>query len=125
MPMALTCDCGARFEVDETLAGRTVCCPECRTPLEAPAAATAARPRTSLFALGSVVLALAGGFTVLGGAAAVVLGVIGLVHIRRLGGRLTGAGLAIAGIALGVGFSAVTVFLLTWPDLVPLDAWFR
>ena len=73
MPLSLICDCGARFEVEDALAGQTVSCPECQQPLKAPAAQ---RPtlRTSAFALASFLLAVVGAFTVVGTIAAVILG---------------------------------------------------
>jgi len=37
MPIALTCDCGARFQLDGALSGRTIFCPACLQPIEAPA----------------------------------------------------------------------------------------
>ena len=33
MPLSLTCDCGARFELEEALAGQSVSCPECQQVL--------------------------------------------------------------------------------------------
>ncbi len=79
----LTCACGARFEVDDTLAGQDVFCPECQQPLKTPALD---RPPqlTSGWALASVVLALVGAFTVVGTILAVLLGFYALLHIAPI-----------------------------------------
>jgi hypothetical protein len=124
MPIALTCDCGARFDLDESLAGQKVSCPECQQPLEVRPAGATGPPRTSLLALASVVLALFGAFTVVGTAAAAALGVVALAQVRRRRGRLTGAGLALTGIVGGLLLTALTVALLL-SDLVDVDGWVR
>ncbi len=124
MSIALTCECGARFELDESLAGQSVFCPECRQLLE-PSGRALAAPRTSLFALASVVVALIGAFTLVGGVVAFVLGLIALVQIHRRRDRLNGAALAMAGLTAGLAFPALTAALLIRPDLVPIDAWVR
>jgi hypothetical protein len=133
MSIALTCDCGARFDLDEDLAGQKVPCPECLQPLEVPAAATTAAAastptsgvrRTSLLSLASVVLALLGAFTIVGTVAAVVLGLAALVQIKRHP-RLGGTFLAVAGIVSGLVFTALTVVLLSRSDLVGVDGWIR
>ena len=120
----LTCACGARFEVDDSLAGQEVLCPECQHPLKAPARD---RPPqlTSAWALASVVLALVGAFTVLGTALAVLLGIIALASIARNRERVTGAGFAVLGICLGVLFTGLTLFALSTGDLFGLDTWMR
>ncbi len=120
----LTCACGARFEVDDTLAGQEVLCPECQQPIKAPALD---RPPqvTSGWALASVVLALVGAFTVLGTVLAAVLGFYALLHIARNRQRVSGAGLAVFGICLGVLFTGLTVFALTTSDLFGLESLVR
>jgi hypothetical protein len=124
MPLSLTCACGARFELDETLAGQNVICPECQQALRAPALA---RPplRTSHWALASVVLALTGAFTVIGTVAAVVCGVVALVRIQRQRDRLAGAGLAAFGLGAGVVFTALTLFALSRDELFGLGGELR
>ncbi len=109
MPLSLTCDCGARFEVEDALAGQTVSCPECQASLKAPAAR---RPvvRTSNFALASFVLAIVGAFTVVGSIAAAVLGLIGAGAILRDRERVAGLGFAVTGVVLGIAFTALTLF---------------
>jgi hypothetical protein len=125
MPITLTCDCGARFDLDEGMAGRKVDCPECLQPLEVPAAPAAGPPRTSVCALAALVLALVGAFTLIGSAAAVLLGVIALVQIQAHRDRLTGTVFASIAILAGAGFTALTVMLLVRPHLVPVDGWLR
>jgi hypothetical protein len=125
MPIALTCDCGARFELDGALAGRTVHCPECLQRLEAPLLAPAnAAVRTSLLALASIVLALAGAFTLVGSTLAILLGAAALVHVHGNRGRLAGGGLACCGIVFGLLSISVTLLLLSG-NMVPIAAWMR
>jgi hypothetical protein len=106
----LTCDCGARFEVDDTFAGQEIACPECQQPVKVPARHKVP-PRTSAYALASVVVALVGAFTP-AALVAVGLGVAGLVSIRHNRERITGAGFAVFGIVLGLVFSSLTVLAL-------------
>jgi hypothetical protein len=120
----LTCACGARFEVDDTLAGQEVLCPECQQPLKAPALERPSQV-TSAWALASVVLALVGAFTIVGTVAAIICGVIGLASIARNRQRVTGAGFAVFGMCLGVLFTGLTVFALSTTDLLGLDTWVR
>jgi hypothetical protein len=119
MALSLVCSCGARFELEDTLAGQEVLCPECAQPLKAPALP---RPpvRTSMLALTSAVLAVTGALTVVGTVAAVVCGILALVQISRQRERLAGAGLALFGIVFGLLFTAVTVLAITsteWFDI--------
>lgn len=120
----LTCACGARFEVDDTLAGQEVLCPECQQPLQAPALDRAPRV-TSDWALASVVLALVGAFTLVGSFIAVLLGLYALRHIAKNRQRVTGAGFAVLGIGLGLLFTGLCAFALTTGDLFGLDAVLR
>jgi hypothetical protein len=124
MPLVLTCDCGARFEVDDHLAGQDVRCPECRQPLAA-AGRAEGPPRLSWLALFSLALALAGAFTVVGSAAAAVLGVAALAVIRRHPDRLGGRGFALAGLGLGLAFTALSLLALPWSGRLPVGAWLR
>jgi hypothetical protein len=115
MALSLTCACGARFELEDTLAGQTITCPECQQALKAPALQSAARV-TSLLALASAVMALVFAFTIIGSAAAVVVGFMALGRISRNRERLAGAGLALFGIITGLLFTGLTVFALTSGD---------
>jgi hypothetical protein len=120
----LTCACGTRFEVDDSLAGQEVLCPECQQPLRAP---PAERPPqvTSAWALASVLLALIGAFTLIGPIAAIGTGIIALIAISRSQKRLAGSGFAIVGIFLGILFTALTIVVLNVNDLFGLETWFR
>lgn len=120
----LTCRCGARFEVDDALAGQEVLCPECQQPVKAQDAERPPR-LTSGWALASVVLALVGAFTVLGTIAAVLFGFIALVSISRHRDRITGAGFAVLGICLGVLFTVLTVVALNADTMFGLESWLR
>jgi hypothetical protein len=124
MALSLICACGARFDVDETLAGQEVVCPECQQPLNAPAVPTAPL-RTSDWALASVVLALAGAFTVVGSLAAVACGAVALFSILRERERLAGLGLAITGMSAGLVFTALTLVALSRTELFGLGARLR
>jgi hypothetical protein len=94
--------------VDDTFAGQEVACPECQSPVKVPARASAPK-RTSGYALASFVIALMGAFTPFT-ALALVLGILGLVHVRRYPDRLTGGGFAVAGIVLSAIFGGLTLF---------------
>jgi len=119
----LTCACGARFEVEDTLAGQEVACPECQQPVKVPARSRAA-PRTSAYALASVVIALVGAFTP-ATLLAVVLGAVALVHIARNRERVTGTGFAVFGIVLGLAFGGLTLFAFSDGELFGLGGCMR
>jgi hypothetical protein len=121
MALSLTCACGARFEVEDTLAGQEVGCPECQQPLRAPALRQVPL-RTSGYALASTVLVLVGAFTVVGTVLGVVLGVAALVSIGRNRDRVTGAGFAVFGIVAGLLFTGLTALVLSNNELFGLDA---
>jgi hypothetical protein len=124
MAIGLTCACGARFELEDTLAGQAVTCPECQQPLQAP---TLQRPplRTSLYALASAILALMGAFTILGTLAAILLGVLALLDIARHRDRVAGAGLAVFGIGAGVVFTVLSLLAYSTGELFGLGGRFR
>src|SRR5207245_166118 len=120
MSVFVNCSCGSQFEVEETFAGQTVSCPECRNSVRVPAVTR--RPlRTSTYALASVLLGVTLAFTVVGTIVAVILGCVGLVSIARNRGRVTGAGYAVFGIVWGVIFTGVTLMALTRGELFGLD----
>jgi hypothetical protein len=124
MALSLTCACGARFELEDTLAGQEVTCPECQQVLKAPAL-PALPPRTSVHALASAVLALLGAFTIVGTIAAALVGCLALLRIARHRDQVTGAGFAIFGIVFGLLFTTFTVYALTTSDLFGLEGWVR
>jgi hypothetical protein len=120
MTLSLTCSCGVQLEVDETFAGQSITCPDCQRSLQVPVARQTPR-RTSGLALASLVLALAGAFTILGTLAAVLLGCLALLAISRQRDQLTGKGLAVAGIVLGVALTGLSLFAYTSVELFGLD----
>jgi hypothetical protein len=124
MALSLICACGARFEVEDTLAGQDVACPECQQPLKAPALKHPSL-RTSDLALSSTVLALVGAFTVIGTVAAVVVGALGLIRIRRNRDRVAGEGFAIFGITAGTIFTVLTLLALSSNELFGLGGKLR
>lgn len=117
MSLSLHCPCGARFEVEETFAGQEVACPECQGPVKAPPAHRAGPRRTSGYAIASLILALAGAFTVIGTLAAVLLGVAALIQVSRQRQRLAGSGYAVFGIVWGVIFTALSLFAYSSSEL--------
>lgn len=123
MPLALTCDCGARFDVDDLLAGQEVPCPECTEQVKVSGETTA--PRTSLWALAALGVVLLGGFTPAGGLLAVGVGLVALLVISRRRKHLTGQGIAYLAIGLGVVSTAFTAALFFKPDLLPFGSWMR
>ncbi len=123
MSLALTCDCGARFEVDDLQAGKDVPCPECREAVRAPQ--RAAGPQLSFWALASVVLALVGAFTLVGSVAAVLAGLYALLAINHARGRLTGSGVALGAIVAGLLFTGLTLLVVLRPGLLPVGSWLR
>jgi hypothetical protein len=121
MPVSITCACGTQFDADDALAGQETRCPECQEVLAVPAA-NLAPPRTSLLALASAILALVGAFTVLGTALAALLGLAGLIQIRRNRERIAGTGLATFGLVAGLVLTPLTVFALTTGELFGLGS---
>jgi hypothetical protein len=120
MALSLSCPCGARFEVEDLLAGQTVRCPECQQSVQAPALGEK-RLRTSGFAVASVVVALVLAFTGVGPVLAVVLGLIGLIHIRKSPGALAGTGYALLGISLGAIFSVLSGLAVIQAEVFGFD----
>src|SRR5437588_796814 len=124
MTLAIDCTCGAHLEIDGKFAGQTIQCPDCQQPLQVPASAGES-VRTSGFALGSFILALVGAFTVIGTVIAIILGVLGLRAIAKNPARLSGNGYALAGIVLGVLFTALGLFVYARVEVFGLDRLLR
>src|SRR5262245_37908739 len=82
MTLSIKCACGVPLEFDDSFAGKQINCPDCQRPLTIPQA-NQATARTCGFALASLLLALVGAFTLVGTVAAVVLGAVALVRMRR------------------------------------------
>jgi hypothetical protein len=109
MSLSLSCSCGARFEVEESLARQTVSCPECQQPVQAPAVTR--RPlRTSGWAVAGMVCGLVLAFTGIGTVLAILFGILALISIARNREQVVGTGYAIFSIAWGVVFTALFVF---------------
>ncbi len=117
MSLSLSCSCGARFEVEETFAGQTISCPECRQPVPAPLGGRSP-VRTSGFALASAVFALVLAFTGVGTLLAVLLGIVGLISIRRNRDRLAGTGYALFGIVWGLLFTGLFLFAVVQGEII-------
>lgn len=124
MSTVLTCDCGARFEVEAVLAGQQVTCPDCHQPLSAVARE---KPplRLSWVALFSLALAIVGGLTLVGGIAACVLAGVALFHIRRQPDRLTGATYAYTAMGVGLLLALVSLGVVLPRGRLPVGAWIR
>jgi Domain of unknown function (DUF4190) len=120
MPIALTCECGARLEIDDKFAGKPIDCPDCQRPLPTGAPPTGRRITSSL-ALVSLLLALVGAFTLVGTIAAVFVGIAALIQISRRSEQLAGRRFAVAGIVLGVIMTAGTVFAISSIELFGLS----
>src|SRR5262245_239719 len=123
MPLALTCECGARFDVDDALGGQEVPCPECTAMIKA--ADQAVTPRTSLWALAALGIALIGAFTPGGGLLAVLVGLVAMLVILRKRKQLTGQSIALTAIGIGFFCAVLTAVLFLKPDALPLGAWLR
>jgi hypothetical protein len=120
MPLALSCPCGARFEVDDSLAGQDVNCPDCRDTLTAPTPIPIRR-RTSDLALIATVLTLFGAFTIVGTSLGVLLGLVALIQIRRQRTRLAGVGFSLFAILGGSVLTLITLFAVMRGELFGLD----
>ncbi len=120
MSLILTCDCGARFEVDDVWGGRELPCPDCGAVVRAPGLREQ-KPmeRPSWLALTAVVLVLIGAFTVVGTLAAVAVASVALIR------RAPGFKLALGALIAGVVLTGFTLFAFWMPDVVPLGPWMR
>jgi hypothetical protein len=120
MALSVVCSCTARFEVEETFAGQNVSCPECQQPVAVPALRQ--QPlRTSGFALASVVVGLVLALTFVGPVLAIILGILGLIHVSRNRRQVAGIGFAVFGIALGIVFSVLTGLAVLRTELFGLE----
>lgn len=130
MPISVTCECGARLEIDEKFLGKEIQCPDCQRPL--PTKAPTTPPplelpdyrRTSGMAVLSLTLSLVGGF-IGGGIAGIVVGVFALKEIAAKPTRLEGANLARAGIATGIVTTLLLLAGLISPYVLGVDELLR
>ena len=112
MPISLTCSCGARLEIDDKFAGQTIPCPDCNKPLN-----TAPEPQAKLLpisglAVTSLILAIAGAFTIVGSLAAIPVGLFAIRQIGRDPDKIGGLNIARAGIIAGGAFTFLTLIML-------------
>jgi hypothetical protein len=121
MSLTLTCECGARFEVDEVWAAKEVPCPDCGAKIRAPAAEAEQTPieRPSWLALMAVTLVVVGAFTLVGTVVGVALALIALIR------RQPGAGIAWLALLGGLLLSVLTWAMFAYPGQLPLGAWVR
>lgn len=124
MSIAMTCDCGARYEVEDLFAGQEVHCPECQHAARAPLVKDAPR-RVSLLALYSLVVAVVGAFTLVGSAVAALLALISLARMRTGSGRRGGEVYAVAALVVAAVGAAATVGILYSPAASRLIGWQR
>src|SRR5262249_37647746 len=133
MAISLTCSCGARLEIDDTFAGKTIPCPDCQRPLTTPTAAPAAAEEpppevdshVSGLALTSVIVALVGGFVPAVPLAAIGLGMLALRQIARAPEKIGGVNLARAGIILGGVFTVLNLGALLSSEIFGIDSLLR
>ena len=115
MPILVTCECGKQFQAKDENVGRRFNCPNCDREVvvqkpdadsyfDAPAASFVAEKRTSSRAIASLILgilSIVACLNVFAGLPAIILGALGLSSINKPEKRLSGRGLAIAGIVTG------------------------
>ncbi len=123
MPIQVTCECGQQFQTRDENAGRRAMCPDCGREMVVPRPgavqddifvlpAESQEPVTSGKATSSLTLGFLFFCGVFTGIPAIVLGCLALGEIGRSRGRLKGRGTALAGIALGVFSTLLTVAIL-------------
>jgi hypothetical protein len=130
MPLSVTCQCGARLEIDEKFLGKEIPCPDCNRPLPTKPAAPPPlqlpkNRRMSGLAVMSLTLALIGFFIPPIALAAIGIGVWALHVIGQRPNKLEGIGYARAGMILGgVGVLVTTAALLS-PTVFGIDVILR
>jgi hypothetical protein len=125
MSFSVTCRCGARLEIDERFAGQAIACPDCQTALSCPAPEPTPHPRLSGLAVASLIVALVGAFTLVGGVAALVLGFVARRRIERQPHRFTGVRYARAAMLVGGAGTLLTGAALAAPSVLHLDVLLR
>jgi hypothetical protein len=120
MPISVTCECGARLEIDEKFLGKEVPCPDCqralptKAPPKPPPLDLPDNRRTSGLAILSLAIGLVGMFTYfIGSLVAIGIGIWAMKVIGR-SKKLDGLNLARAGIVVGgIGIFATLVIMIT------------
>lgn len=129
MPISLTCACGAKLEFDDAFAGQVIPCPDCQRPLSTttpkPPPVAQSDQRTSMLAMTSLFLALAGGFTVIGGLVAAGLGWFAIRKIDLSKGKLGGRNIALSGVIAGGSLTVITLALLFLRGPFGIDGFMR
>ena len=126
MAISLTCSCGARLEIDDKFAGQVIPCPDCQQPLQtATASAETRHLPVSGLALGSLILALVGGFTIVGSLAAIGTGLLAMRQIARAPDKLGGLSIARAGMIVGAVGIFLTLAALVSNEILGIDSLLR
>jgi hypothetical protein len=126
MAISLTCTCGARLEIDDAFAGKTIPCPDCQRPLNtSPSVPVVPDRPSSPLALASLIMALVGSFTLIGSVAAIVVGYLALRQNARAPDRYGDVRFARAGIAVGAVGLLLTLVALWSGDVLGIDALLR
>lgn len=121
MPIAVTCSCGARLEIDDKFAGQSIPCPDCHKPIVAQPPLPPPT-RTSGLAVLSLLLALVGAFTIVGTLAAMACGAIAYRQLTRKRSNVGGVRIAQAGMILGAVFTVLAVAAYGSRSLLGLDS---
>jgi hypothetical protein len=126
MSISLTCSCGARLEIDDKFAGKTIPCPDCQQPLNTLTASPAPKDLpVSGLALASLTLALVGAFLPPVSLAAIALGVLAVRQIAHRPDRVGGLNFARAGMALGGVFTFIALAAYMSGDVMGVDSLLR
>ena len=124
MPIAVTCSCGARLEIDDKFAGQSIPCPDCHKPIVAQPPLPPPT-RTSGLAVLSLLLALVGAFTIVGTVAAMACGAIAYRQLTRKRSNVGGVRIAQAGMILGAVFTVLAVAAYGSRSLLGVDSLLR
>jgi hypothetical protein len=121
--IVVVCRCGRQYETPVENAGRRVTCPTCARSLKVPVADSVDVPEietasrvSSRRAVASLLLGLSALLLMfITGIMAIVAGLTGLYEIKKSRGRIGGAWMAFAGIALGTFGCTVLPFMILPP----------
>jgi hypothetical protein len=127
MAISLTCTCGARLEIDDAFAGKTIPCPDCQRPLNTSPAVEAPPERPpSVLALSSLIVGLVGALTFgIGSLTAITLGALALRQSARDPERRTDVTFARAGIIAGGVGLVLTLAAMLSSNVLGVDALLR
>jgi hypothetical protein len=124
MPIAVTCSCGARLEIDDKFAGQSIPCPDCHKPILAQPPLPPPT-RTSGLAVLSLLMAIVGAFTIVGTLAAMACGAIAYRQLTRKRSNVGGVRIAQAGMILGAVFTVLAVAAYGSRSLLGVDSLLR